>query len=67
MPLNRGATVSADDLAILAGAGLSLARDGQRYTKRVAGPVNGDYYEYQRVELLDANGHIVGSRHAEES
>jgi hypothetical protein len=60
--LNPGADPSADDLAILAGCGLVLARDGQRYLKRVACPVNGDFYEYWRIELLDPNGHIVGSR-----
>jgi hypothetical protein len=62
MPLNEGVRVVDVDWAALAGLGLTLAADGQRYLKRVYCPVNGDGYEYHRVELLDSNGCLVGSR-----
>lgn len=66
MALDEGFTPTDVDWAALAGLGLTLAVDGQRYVKRVYCPVNGDGYEYHRVELLDSNGCLVGSR-AEES
>ncbi len=61
-PLREGVEPTPADWTAFASCGLSLARDGQRYLKRVACPVNGDFYEYRRVELLDANGCLVGSR-----
>jgi hypothetical protein len=59
MRLDREPT--ADELAVLAGAGLELATIGDRYKKTVACPVNGDGYWYTRRYLLDSAGEVVGS------
>lgn len=67
LALREGVAPTPDDWTALASCGLTMARDGQRYTKRVACPVNGDFYEYPRVELLDASGALVGSRPGGES
>lgn len=60
--LNEGAEPTEREWQLLADCGLTRAVDGQRYLKRVSCPVNGDFYEYWRVELLDSNGCLVGSR-----
>lgn len=65
--LDKGAEPTEQEWATLAEMGLTRAKDGQRYVKRVCCPVNGDGYEYIRVELLDSNGCIVGSRREDES
>lgn len=65
MPLKEGAEVTEAEWRMLKDIGLTRAVDGQRYVKRVSCPVNGDFYEYHRVELLDSNGCLVGSRKSE--
>ena len=67
IPLDKGAEVTEAEWRMLKEIGLTQAVDGQRYLKRVSCPVNGDFYEYWRVELLDSNGCVVGSRRADES
>lgn len=60
--LKEGVEPTVEDWISLASCGLTVAFEGQRYLKRVACPVNGDGYEYLRVQLLDSHGCIVGSR-----
>lgn len=64
LPLRENVEPTSQDWTAFASMGFTKATEGQRYLKRVSCPVNGDFYEYHRIELLDANGHIVGS-HAE--
>ncbi len=59
MKLNREPT--AQELEVLATAGLELATIGERYRKTVACPVNGDGYWYSRRYVLDSAGEVVGS------
>jgi hypothetical protein len=62
LALRRGASPAPDEWQALASCGLTLATDGRRYLKSVTCPVNGDGYEYWRIELLDSSGNVVGSR-----
>ncbi len=66
LPLKVGADPTPAEWEALASMGFTKATEGQRYLKRVSCPVNGDFYEYHRIELLDANGCLVGSRSEDE-